>query len=133
VSAVTNAITFNATGYNINTGGSPFFQNGRVTWLTGDNAGYTQQIASQEVLLGPVLALTLRTQPGADIDMGDTFTATAGCDRTATDCQFKFRNTAQPNGNLVNYRGFPGLIGTDIYLTAAKIKAIDDAGGRTPF
>jgi hypothetical protein len=65
--------------------------------------------------------------------MGDTFTATAGCDRTATDCQFKFRNTAQPNGNLVNYRGFPGLIGTDIYLTAAKIKAIDDAGGRTPF
>lgn len=132
VSTVVNAITFRvSSGYDIDTGGSDFFQNGRVTWLTGDNAGYTQQIASQEVISG--LQFTLRTQPGADVDVGDTFTAIAGCDRTTTDCRYKFTNGAQPSGNLVNYRGFPGLIGTDIFLTAAKIKAIDDAGGRTPF
>jgi uncharacterized phage protein (TIGR02218 family) len=132
VSGVTNAITFDVTGYNLSAGGSEFFRNGRVTWVTGDNAGYTQQVASQSVGFGE-LTLTLRTQPGADIDIGDTLIGIAGCDRTPTDCQFKFRNSAQPNGNLVNYRGFPGLIGTDIYLTAAKIKAIDDAGGRTPY
>ena len=133
VAAVTNALTFQASGF---TGtppsfGSEWYQNGRVLWLTGDNAGYTQQIASVEHSFG--LFLTLRTQPGADIDAGDTFTATAGCDRSTTDCRNKFQNSSQPNGNMVNYRGFPGLIGTDIYLTAAKIKAIDDAGGRLPF
>ena len=130
VSSVIDAITFNASG--ITGTATDWFKNGRVLWLTGDNAGYTQQIAEYTINLGDD-EFVLRTQPGADIDAGDTFTATAGCDRTTADCQFKFRNSSQPNGNLVNYRGFPGLIGTDIYLTAAKIKAIDDAGGRVPF
>jgi len=62
-------------------------------------------------------------QPGADIQIGDTFTATAGCDRFATTCQNKFRNASQPNGNLVNFRGYPDLAGALIYKAADGIIA----------
>jgi len=132
VSSVIDALTFTASGASGGGTGSDWFKNGRVTWLTGDNAGYTQQIAEYTINIGDD-EFVLRTQPGADIDIGDTLTATAGCDRTTSDCRYKFTNSSQTTGNMVNYRGFPGLIGTDIYLTAAKIKAIDDAGGRVPF
>lgn len=130
VSAVLDAITFTASGITGTT--TDWFKNGRVLWLTGDNAGYTQQIAEYTINIGDD-EFVLRTQPGADISIGDTLTATAGCDRTTGDCHGKFTNSSQPNGNLVNFRGFPGLIGTDLYLTAPKIKAIDDAGGRVPY
>lgn len=131
VSGVTNAITFNVSGASTSAPAqaSPWFEGGKVLWLTGNNAGYTQHIAAQVSSGG--LQFVLRTQPGADIQVGDTLTATAGCDRTTADCRYKAQNSSQPNGNMVNFRGQPGLIGEDMFLTASKIKAIDDAGGRT--
>jgi uncharacterized phage protein (TIGR02218 family) len=121
VSTVTSANVFTvASGYNISYS-STWFDGGYLTWTSGNNSGYTAEIGVAQVISG--LEFTLIMQPGQDIAIGDTFTATAGCDRVHTTCQNKFRNSAQPNGNLVNFRGYPDLAGAIIYKAADGILA----------
>jgi len=106
-------------GYNV-TYSEDWFSAGYLTWTSGMNDDYTADIATSEVI-GSALQIVLLIEPGADITVGDTFTATAGCDRFADTCQDKFRNATQPNGNLVNFRGYPDLVGTRIYKAADGI------------
>jgi uncharacterized phage protein (TIGR02218 family) len=121
VSAVSSANVFTvAAGYNI-AYSSTWFDSGYLTWTSGNNSGYTAEIGVAQVVSG--LEFTLIMQPGGDIAAGDTFTATAGCDRVHTTCQNKFRNASQPNGNLVNFRGYPDLAGAIIYKAADGIIA----------
>jgi len=124
VSAVFSANVFEvSSGYNVSYSES-WFEGGYLTWNSGNNAGYTADIARSLIQSPPTtLEFTLMMQPGADIQIGDTFTATAGCDRFATTCQNKFRNASQPNGNLVNFRGYPDLAGAIIYKAADGIIA----------
>lgn len=121
VAGVTSANVFTATGYDVSYS-STWFDSGYLTWTSGNNSGYTADIGVAEVLIG-TLEFTLIMQPGGDIQVGDTFTATAGCDRFDTTCQNKFRNASQPNGNLVNFRGYPDLAGAIIYKAADGIIA----------
>ena len=95
----------NGTGYD------DWFRGGIVHWLTGNNAGYESEVSA--TIAGP--GLRLFNPPGLDIQSGDTMYAEAGCDRSTGHCQYKFKNAAQPNGNLLNFRGFPYLIGDDLY------------------
>ena len=44
---------------------------------------------------------------------GDTFTATAGCDKQISTCAAKFSNTA-------NFRGFPHMPGNDFVSAVAS-------------
>jgi uncharacterized phage protein (TIGR02218 family) len=124
VSSVFSANVFEvSSGYNVSYSES-WFEGGYLTWNSGNNAGYTADIARSLIQSPPTtLEFTLMMQPGADIQIGDTFTATAGCDRFATTCQNKFRNASQPNGNLVNFRGYPDLAGALIYKAADGIIA----------
>jgi uncharacterized phage protein (TIGR02218 family) len=123
VSNVFAANHFAATGHAFGTGGA-WFPSGYLTWITGNNAGYTAEIGEEEVLISPSrVGLTLIMQPGQDIQVGDTCSATAGCDRTTVQCQNKFKNASQPNGNLVNFRGYPDLAGAIIYKAADGIIA----------
>jgi uncharacterized phage protein (TIGR02218 family) len=119
VASVINQIEFTvASGFTIGNslpGVDDWFRAGVITWLTGNNAGYESEIASSEVTLGPVLTLNILNAAGQDIASGDTFYAYAGCDRSLLHCEHKFRNASQPNGNLLNFRGFPHLIGDDLY------------------
>jgi uncharacterized phage protein (TIGR02218 family) len=98
-----------------------WFRSGVITWLSGNNAGYESEIAYTAVDLGPVYYLGILNAPGQDIEPGDTFYAYAGCDRSTGHCQYKFRNSEQANGNLVNFRGFPYLIGDDLYTPADNL------------
>ena len=97
-----------------------WFRSGIIHWNTGANAGYESEIAWSDIEGIPtgLLYLGLLNAPGQDIAIGDTFYAEAGCDRSTGHCQLKFRNAAQPNGNLLNFRGFPYLIGDDLYQPA---------------
>lgn len=75
-----------------------YFGAGLVTWLTGANAG-----ASMEVAIFAAGLFTLCLPMAADIAVGDTYRAVAGCRKRRTeDCSVKFNN-------VVNFRGFPDV------------------------
>lgn len=72
-----------------------YFSLGKVTFLTGPNAGVTRSIRS---FAGGVFvfATPLVTPPAP----GDSFAAWPGCDKTKATCENKF-------SNVINFRGFP--------------------------
>lgn len=122
VSSVTDQEVFDVSGVQGGTE-ADWWTYGTLTWLTGNNAGYSSDIARSDDSGGWYLVLV--NAPGADIQTGDTLSAKAGCDRTGNingHCHAKFRNAAQPNGNLVNFRGFRDLIGDDLYVPLDKLQ-----------
>lgn len=82
-----------------------YFAYGTVTWLTGLNAG-----ASMEVKSFAPGVVTLAMQNAQPIQPGDTYTITAGCDRTAGTCANRWNN-------LVHFRGEPFIPGQDTILS----------------
>lgn len=116
VSAVWDAIRFDvASGYNV-TYSDDWFAAGYLLWTgAAANSGYYADIATTSVI-GGALEFRLLLEPGASIQIGDTFTAYAGCDRMKDTCRAKFNN-------LLNFRGYPDLAGANIYKAADGIIA----------
>ena len=56
--------------------------------------------------------ITLVLPMGSDIAVGDSFNIIAGCDKTVSICSERFNN-------IINFRGFPDIPGTDKLLTTA--------------
>ena len=79
------------------------FDGGLVTWLTGNNAGYTMD-CKKYTLTSPTTTIELHEPMPFTIQVGDTGTITQGCDKSATTCKNTF-------SNLVNFRGFPHVPG----------------------
>lgn len=97
VTAVTDRRVFdsnltNADGYYIG---------GKLTWVTGANAGLVSEIKTS-LAAGDI---TLFLPMPYDIATGDTFSAHIGCDKTISVCAATF-------SNAVNFRGEPYLPGT---------------------
>lgn len=123
VSAVFSQDDLDVTGVDVGTE-AEWFTYGTLVWSTGANAGYSSDIARSSES-GGTWSITLVNAPGADIQIGDTLSAKAGCGRDGEingHCHAKFRNAAQPNGNLVNFRGFRDLIGNDLYAPLDKLQ-----------
>ncbi len=81
------------------------FDGGKLSWLSGDNAGLMMEVQS---FAGGQFTLQL-AMPYA-IAPGDGYTATAGCRKRFTeDCQTRF-------DNALNFRGEPHVPGTDQML-----------------
>lgn len=78
--------------------GEDYFADGKVTWLTGDNAGTTFEVATHPDHATGLYTLSLHTETDFDIAAGDTFTLTAGCDKTFATCKAKFSNAANFGG-----------------------------------
>lgn len=74
-----------------------YFSSGVLTWVTGNNAGLSVTIKSQVSGNLEVYIPTAFT-----IQVGDTFTIQAGCDKTMATCRDKF-------SNLNNFGGFPHI------------------------
>ena len=91
---LSSAIT-QATGY---------FDYGLIQWLTGNNSGLSMEVKTYT--LGNLL---LQLPMSFDIQAGDTFNVIAGCAKRLEDCKTKFNN-------VVNFRGFPHVPGTDQVL-----------------
>lgn len=79
---------------------SPYFRLGKLTWLTGENAGFVGQVKldNADDTLGN---LEMWEPFPLDIEVGDTFTLTPGCDRRYETCR-------DVHNNLINFRG-PGI------------------------
>lgn len=80
-----------------------WFNYGVVTWVTGDNAGRSMEVKDFVTSTGEI---TLFHKMVQDIQVGDTFTISAGCDRLKDTCIDKF-------DNIINFRGEPFVPGKD--------------------
>ena len=67
-------------------------------------------------------AISLWLPAGAAIEIGDQFTATAGCDKRFDTCRTKFSNAA-------NFRGFPFMPGND-FAISYPLKGEKNTGGK---
>jgi uncharacterized phage protein (TIGR02218 family) len=84
-----------------------FWAMGFVKWLTGDNAGTTSMVQSNDPT--PTSAY-LMSPPGLPIQAGDTGRIYPGCDKLRTTCIAKFNNILNmraepdvPDGSEVAY------------------------------
>lgn len=98
VTAVTDNLAFTDSA---RTEAADYFNYGLVTWLTGNNAGRSMEVR----LFASGLFTLFQPMPSA-IQVGDTATAIAGCDKLPATCKAKF-------DNYINFRGFPHLPGMD--------------------
>lgn len=101
-----------------------WFEQGRIEWLTGANAGQTGQIAVHELTdAGTRLAVWLPLPK--PVLAGDTFAVTAGCDKLFATCKAKFANG-------LNFQGFPHLPGNDAVYTYVNGDGIFDGAPLVP-
>lgn len=78
-------------------------QFGALTWTSGANVGRSVEVRSNSLAGVVVLA-----QPMVrGISVGDAFSVVEGCDHTVSACKTRF-------GNLINFRGFPFVPGSDV-------------------
>lgn len=90
--------------------GDEWFLWGKVQWTAGVN----------RARLGTVVRyseddaeFTVAERPAFPVEVGDKFTARAGCDKTQTSCTAKFNN-------FDSYQGNPFVRGSDLYAPGAK-------------
>ncbi len=111
VSSVTDSRQFGATGLNI---AVDHFGEGLLTWLTGSNAGVTARIRSDNGAGG----LVIHMPAFSTIQVGDTFSALAGCrKRLAEDCTGKHANALASSSKTLRFGGFPFLAPEDGTMT----------------
>lgn len=85
-----------------------FFAFGEAVWTGGGRHGLGDQILNHQRIASTDI-LTFAAPVGDWVQIGDGFSATAGCDRQFGTCKAKF-------GNGVNFRGFPHIPGSDYVL-----------------
>lgn len=83
-----------------------WFFGGKVTWVTGYNAGLEMEVGAYTTGGITVLKQAMPFQ----IQIGDTFVIQVGCVKNITTCRDKFNN-------VINFRGFPHLPGVNRILS----------------
>ena len=116
VVSVTGAGDFTASG--LGAFAARWFEQGKIEWLAGSNAGQVGQIAVHE-LSGPAARLSVWLPLPTPVVAGDTFSVTAGCDKQFATCKAKFANG-------LNFQGFPHLPGNDAVYAYANGDGIFD-------
>lgn len=112
VSGVTSRLVFAASALSQAT---DYFGEGRITWLTGNNAGIESKVKTHTNSSGAQITLMLPTP--ATIQTGDTFSIIAGCRlRLIEDCQTKF-------DNVLNFQGEPHRPGVDAITAVPEASA----------
>ena len=96
---------------------SGWFAFGQLTWLTGENAGLAVELSASRSDRDDRLNLW-KAMPITP-SIGDTFSVTAGCDKSFETCRCKFNNH-------LRFRGFPHMPGTDFTLGYASRDDLHD-------
>jgi uncharacterized phage protein (TIGR02218 family) len=84
-----------------------WYDGGELTWTGGANAGRTVAVRSWDASTGMLSLFLPALYP---MQAGDAFTIRPGCDKSFATCQAKF-------DDVVNFRGFPHVPGTDQVLS----------------
>ncbi|MEL7167363.1 MAG: DUF2163 domain-containing protein [Pseudomonadota bacterium] len=101
---------------------SGFFSRGIVEWATGANVGGDGEDVRISTRSGTETTLSLWRAPTRKVQVGDTLTVTAGCDRTGATCRDRF-------ANLINFRGFMHMPGDTFLNETARQGDPDQTGG----
>ncbi len=80
--------------------GAGYYTGGLLTWTTGGNTGLSMEVKTDD----GAGELTLFEPLPYDIQIGDAFTLTPGCDKAIGTCRDRFEN-------VVNFRGEPYIPG----------------------
>ena len=100
-----------------------WFRHGRLTWLSGANAGESGMVKGDRTGSEGRRLLALWQEPGFPVAAGDRFRVAAGCDKNAATCKGKF-------SNFLNFRGFPHIPGDDWVTAYPKNGGNHDGGSR---
>lgn len=84
---------------------SGWFDGGKLTFLSGQNAGRSSEVKSHRQTASGYNIQIWQTMPNP-IQQGDEFEITAGCNKSYETCKAKFSNG-------VNFQGFPHMPGKD--------------------
>jgi uncharacterized phage protein (TIGR02218 family) len=106
VQAVYSPRSFSATG--IASYDSKWFDQGILTWTSGPASGTSIDVKAHVKDAG-LVTIELWNAPAFEIEAGWDFNVTAGCQKTVGMCTTKFNN-------LVNFRGFPAMPGSDAVI-----------------
>lgn len=87
--------------------GTGVFNEGRLAFTSGANAGFVTEVKSHE---GSRVRLWQR--PPEPVMPGDAVSVTMGCDKRFSTCRGRF-------ANAVNFRGFPHMPGNDYVISIA--------------
>jgi uncharacterized phage protein (TIGR02218 family) len=82
-----------------------WFAGGKLVFTSGAGDGLAFDLRGHTTEGG--VALEFWAEPTVTIAPGDTFTVTAGCDKSFATCKAKFANVS-------NFRGFPHIPGNDV-------------------
>jgi len=88
-----------------------YFNGGLLTWTSGSNSGYSMEVKSFVKSMSFYNFYLFQTMPN-DIQVGDTFKVTVGCDKIVPTCK-EFSPENGTRGNIYNFRGEPFLPGND--------------------
>jgi uncharacterized phage protein (TIGR02218 family) len=106
VTEAATAYLFTASGLSAFTDG--WCTGGLVSWTAGANSGRQMEV-KRFSLSGASAEIELWRSMASAIAPGDSFSVTAGCDKTFATCKAKFANG-------VNFRGFPHMPGNKYLL-----------------
>lgn len=98
-----------------------WFTAGRLSWTGGANAGLAMEV-KQHRIIGSAVRLSLWQAMPEPIAVGDSFTITAGCDKSFATCRDRFANVA-------NFRGFPQIPGNDFIISYPLPGSPDNGNG----
>lgn len=99
-----------------------WFKGGRLVWTSGQNAGAAIEVKFH-ANNGQTVRFELWETMPFNIEAGDTFIVTAGCDKSLETCRARFNN-------VVNFRGFPYIPGNDVLVSYANTGDPNDGGSR---
>jgi uncharacterized phage protein (TIGR02218 family) len=118
VTAVADRRTFTVSG--LGAFDEDWFTRGLLAWTSGANAGRKAEAKLHSKRDG-VVTLELWHAMSEEVDVGDGFIITAGCDKHFKTCVAKF-------DNAVNFRDFPHVPGVDFALTYPDRGGKNDGG-----
>lgn len=99
-----------------------YFTRGRLQFTSGNNDGAAMEVKLHTLTSAGAVIELWQAMPRA-INTGDTFSASAGCDKQFATCKAKFTNS-------VNFRGFPHMPGNDFILSYPSSGDTNDGGSR---
>ena len=118
VASVVTAFEFTASG--LTSFATSIFSRGKIVWAAGNNAGLAIEV-KVHTQGTPSSRLSLFLPMPRPIQVGDTFSITAGCDKAFATCRGRF-------SNAINFGGFPHIPGNDFAFSYAR-KGDDNDGG----
>ncbi|WP_398470349.1 DUF2163 domain-containing protein [Tardiphaga sp.] len=101
------------------------FTSGRLSWTGGVNAGLSIEVKLHRADDGEVMLSLWQAMP-EPVASGDTFTVTAGCDKTLATCRDRFANSE-------NFRGFPHIPGNDFIMSYPTPGTLSEDSGEPMF